>query len=69
MPCRSFSPPEPVTSYQWWTSTSFAEPELFGDRLSEFDSAVRTALASYSDTDTFIEDNEFLIHIGRRGQA
>ncbi|NIL55911.1 class I SAM-dependent methyltransferase [Salinispora arenicola] len=50
-------------------STSFAEPELFGDRLSEFDRAVRTALASYSDTDTFIEENEFLIHIGRRGQA
>lgn len=47
-------------------STTFAEPELFGDRLSEFDNAVRAALARCSDTDTFVEENEFLIHLGRR---
>ncbi|WP_018722320.1 class I SAM-dependent methyltransferase [Salinispora fenicalii] len=47
-------------------STSFAEPELFGDRLNEFDNAVRAALAQCTDTDTFIEENEFLIHLGRR---
>lgn len=47
-------------------STTFAEPELFGDRLHEFDDAVRAVLARYSDTDTFIEENEFLIHLGRR---
>ncbi|WP_025616835.1 class I SAM-dependent methyltransferase [Salinispora cortesiana] len=47
-------------------STSFAAPQLFGDRLDAFDSAVRATLARYSDTDTFTEDNEFLIRIGRR---
>jgi trans-aconitate methyltransferase len=47
-------------------STSFAAPQLFGDRLAEFDKAVRTRLTEYSDDDTFGEDNEFLIRIGRR---
>jgi trans-aconitate methyltransferase len=47
-------------------STSFAAPQLFGDRLAEFDKAVRARLAEYSDDDTFLEDNEFLIRIGRR---
>jgi trans-aconitate methyltransferase len=47
-------------------STSFAAPRLFGDRLEEFDAAARRALAEHSDTDTFTEDNEFLIRIGRR---
>jgi hypothetical protein len=50
-------------------STSFAAPHLFGDRLDEFDQTVRTTLAQFSDTDTFEEDNEFLIRIGRRGRA
>jgi len=49
-------------------STSFAAPHLFGDRLDEFDRTVRARLAEFSDTDTFPEDNEFLIRIGRRGQ-
>ena len=47
-------------------STSFAAPHLFGDRLDAFDKAARTRLAEFSDDDTFIEDNEFLIRIGRR---
>lgn len=50
-------------------STSFAAPHLFGDRLDEFDTAVRATLAQYSDTDTFAEDNEFLIRIGRRARG
>lgn len=50
-------------------STSFAAPHLFGDRLDEFDKTVRARLAEFSDTDTFLEDNEFLIRIGRRGQS
>lgn len=50
-------------------STTFAEPELFGDRLHEFDNAVRAALARCSDTDTFIEENEFVIHLGWRDRA
>jgi trans-aconitate methyltransferase len=48
-------------------STSFAAPQLFGDRLEEFEAAARTKLAEFSDNDTFGEDNEFLIRIGRRG--
>lgn len=48
-------------------STSFAAPQLFGDRLNEFDQAIRATLKPFSDTDAFEEDNEFLIRIGRRG--
>jgi trans-aconitate methyltransferase len=47
-------------------STSFAAPQLFGDRLAEFEKTARARLAEYSDSDTFIEDNAFLIRIGRR---
>jgi trans-aconitate methyltransferase len=47
-------------------STSFAAPHLFGDRLAEFDHAVRNRLTELSDTDTFIDDNQFRIFIGRR---
>jgi len=50
-------------------STSFAAPQLFGDRLDEFDQTVRTTLTQFSDSDTFLEDNEFLIRIGRRGRT
>lgn len=50
-------------------STSFAAPHLFGHRLDEFDQAVRSTLRQFSDADTFDEDNEFLIRIGRRGRA
>jgi trans-aconitate methyltransferase len=47
-------------------STSFAAPALFGDRLEEFDTTARAALAKHSDDGQFTEDNEFLIRIGRR---
>jgi len=50
-------------------STSFAAPQLFGDRLDEFDKKVRAALRQFSDTDTYLEENEFLIRIGRRSRA
>jgi len=50
-------------------STSFASPHQFGDRLEEFDQTIRTTLAQFSDTGTYLEDNEFLIRIGRRTQA
>ncbi|MFF7413228.1 class I SAM-dependent methyltransferase [Streptomyces platensis] len=49
-------------------STSFAAPHLFGDRLKEFEAAVRGRLADFSDNDTFPEENEFLIRLGRRGR-
>ncbi|MGH3905506.1 MAG: class I SAM-dependent methyltransferase [Pseudonocardiaceae bacterium] len=47
-------------------STTFAAPQLFGDRLGEFDKTVRTTLTEFSDNGTFGEDNEFLIRVGRR---
>ncbi|MEV0702673.1 class I SAM-dependent methyltransferase [Saccharopolyspora sp. NPDC050389] len=49
-------------------STSFAAPHLFGDQLKEFEAAVKNRLADFSDNDTFPEDNEFLIRLGRRGR-
>jgi trans-aconitate methyltransferase len=49
-------------------STTFAAPQLFGDQLSQFHQAVRDCLAEFSDSDTFEEDNEFLIRLGRRAQ-
>ncbi|MEV3857671.1 class I SAM-dependent methyltransferase [Streptomyces sp. NPDC050095] len=48
-------------------STSFAAPHLFGDRLKEFEAAVKVRLTDFSDNDTFAEENEFLIRLGRRG--
>lgn len=51
-------------------STSFAAPHLFGDRLADFETAVKAALAEHgSSQDTFPEENEFLIRIGRRSKA
>jgi trans-aconitate methyltransferase len=50
-------------------STSFSAPHLFGDRLAEFESAVKAVLAEHSNDDTFPEDNEFLIRIGRRSRT
>lgn len=47
-------------------STSFAAPDLFGDRLDDFEAAVRAELRKFSDDDVFQEDNEFLMRIGRR---
>ncbi|MEO5876742.1 MAG: class I SAM-dependent methyltransferase [Streptosporangiaceae bacterium] len=49
-------------------STSFAAPHLFGDRLGEFETAVTERLADVSTDDTFPEDNEFLIRLGKRPQ-
>jgi trans-aconitate methyltransferase len=55
---------ESVLGYLY--STTFAAPHLFGDRLGEFETSVKAALAKHSGDDTFPEDNEFLIRIGRR---
>jgi hypothetical protein len=45
---------------------SGACPHLFGDRLADLETDAIRALATFSDDDTFNEQNEFLIHIGRR---
>jgi trans-aconitate methyltransferase len=50
-------------------STSFAAPHLFGDRLADFEAAIKQTLAGFSSNDTFDEHNEFLIRIGRRSRA
>jgi trans-aconitate methyltransferase len=47
-------------------STTFAAPQLFGDRLEEFESAITDVLKSFSTEDVYIEENEFLIRLGRR---
>lgn len=47
-------------------STSFAAPQLFGDRLHQFEADTREALSEFSNDDTFIEDNEWVIRIGKR---
>lgn len=47
-------------------STSFAAPHLFGDRLHEFETAVKERLADFSKDGSFPEENEFLIRFGRR---
>jgi trans-aconitate methyltransferase len=49
-------------------STSFAAPHLFGDRLPEFETAVKERLTDFSKDDTFPEENEFLIRFGRRSR-
>jgi trans-aconitate methyltransferase len=47
-------------------STSFAAPHLFGDRLAAFDAEAEERLQQFSDDDTFVDENEFGILIGRR---
>jgi trans-aconitate methyltransferase len=47
-------------------STSFAAPQLFGDRLEEFESAITEVLRAFSSEDVYVEENEFLIRLGRR---
>ncbi|MFI6575389.1 class I SAM-dependent methyltransferase [Nocardiopsis sp. NPDC050513] len=47
-------------------STTFAARGLFGDRIEAFETAVKSTLAGHGDGDTFPEENEFLIRIGRR---
>jgi trans-aconitate methyltransferase len=58
--------PDSILGYLY--STTFAAPHLFGDRLDEFEARAKATLADFSDDDTFGEDNEFLIRIGRRSQ-
>lgn len=55
---------ESVLGYLY--STSFAAPQLFGDRLGEFESRIADALEAFSTEDVYVEENEFLIRLGRR---
>ena len=47
-------------------STSFAAPQLFGERLEEFDDTVRRRLPRFAENGVFVDDNEFGILVGRR---
>jgi ubiquinone/menaquinone biosynthesis C-methylase UbiE len=47
-------------------STSFAARSLFGNRVDEFEAAVKVKLTEFSTNDTFDEENEFIIRLGRK---
>lgn len=65
VPVRRVWTTESILGYLY--STSFAARPLFGDRIGEFEAAIKRTLATFSAEDSFPEDNEFLIRIGRRG--
>lgn len=56
---------ESVLGYLY--STTFASRSLFGERIDEFEAAVRAALNAYSNSGELEEENEFVIRIGRKG--
>jgi trans-aconitate methyltransferase len=47
-------------------STSFAAPRLLGDRMEEFDQALRERLPPHATDGIFVDDNEFGILLARR---
>ena len=47
-------------------STSFAAPRLFGDRMKEFDQALRERLAAHATDEVLVDQNEFNILLARR---
>jgi ubiquinone/menaquinone biosynthesis C-methylase UbiE len=67
VPVRRTWTTESILGYLY--STSFAAPHLFGNRIGQFEQAVTQTLAELSDTNTFEEDNEFLIRIGHRNHG
>jgi ubiquinone/menaquinone biosynthesis C-methylase UbiE len=64
VPVRRTWTSESILGYLY--STSFAARPLFGDRVDAFEREVRRVLAEYSDDDTFAEDEEFFIWLGRK---
>ena len=65
IPVRRAWNTESILGYLY--STSFAARSLFGDRIEQFEAAVRAALAEYSENDIFSEENAFIIRLGRKG--
>ncbi len=47
-------------------STSFAAPRLFGNRMEEFDQALRERLPAHAAGGVFVDENEFSILLARR---
>lgn len=64
VPVRRVWSCEQILGYLY--STSFAAPRLFGGQREGFEASAREALGRLSDDDSFIEDAEFHILIGRR---
>ncbi|GII22833.1 class I SAM-dependent methyltransferase [Planosporangium mesophilum] len=64
VPVRRTWTAESVLGYLY--STSFAARRLFGDRVHEFEEAIISTLTEHSENGSLVEDNEFLIHLGRR---
>lgn len=64
VPIRRTWTSETILGYLY--STSFAARPLFGGRINEFETAIRTTLSAHSDDDTYTEDNEFVIRLGRK---
>lgn len=64
VPVRRIWTSDSILGYLY--STSFAAPRLFGERQASFESTLRERLAAHNPDDTFVEDNEFTIRIGRR---
>jgi hypothetical protein len=64
IPVRRTWNTESILGYLY--STSFAARSLFGDRIEEFESTMKATLAEYSDNDTFDEENEFILRLGRK---
>lgn len=65
VPVRRIWTTDSILGYLY--STSFAAPPLFGERIDSFEARIREVLAQHSSSDTYEEDNEFLIRLGRRG--
>lgn len=64
VPVRRVWSAESILGYLY--STSFAAPPLFGPRLGEFEATMAETLLEFSNNDTYLEDNVFVIRIGRR---
>lgn len=50
------------------SNTNVARP-LFGDRIDEFESRIKDVVANYAEGDTVVEDDEFVICLGRKPRA
>lgn len=65
VPVRRVWTSESILGYLY--STPYAARPLFGDRVGEFEAAVRRVLADHSAGDAFVEDDEFVIWLARKG--
>jgi ubiquinone/menaquinone biosynthesis C-methylase UbiE len=67
LPVRRTWSPQEVLDYLY--STAYAAKPQFGDRVNEFEAALRDTLHRVVPNDQLPEDNEFAVILGRRPQA